>query len=270
MRTSHLARACLLSALAAISAVPSSGAPAGTFSESENITAVSSRVFNGYVRARSPDGSFRPETFAFGNGGCVDVLIMRDPTIDDLSFGGIAHMVAAPLAAQAYLPAADPGGTNLLVMVFWGTTFGSINTADGALKDSINAKNAVLLGFNTESFLADTFHTSLPGFGTNFRAGMLRNVHSDVLSALEVNRYFVVLRAFDFQVAWRQRKLRLLWETRFSLSQRRHDFGRELPEMAERASLFFGQDSHGLVRKLLPEGHVDIGDVRSLGEPSQK
>ena len=40
--------------------------------------------------------------------------------------------------------------------------------------------------------------------------------------------------------------------------------------MAERASLFFGQDSHGLVRKLLPEGHVDIGDVRSLGEPSQK
>jgi hypothetical protein len=79
------------------------------------------------------------------------------------------------------------------------------------------------------------------------------------------------LRAYDFQAAWRRRQVRLLWETRFSLSERRHDFEQELPAMARFASLYFGQDSHGLVRiPPIPEGRVDIGDVRSLGPVPEK
>jgi len=48
-------------------------APLGIAAEStiEGITAVSSKAFNGYTRTRLPDGSFKPETYAFGNGGFV-------------------------------------------------------------------------------------------------------------------------------------------------------------------------------------------------------
>jgi len=35
--------------------------------------------------------------------------------------------------------------------------------------------------------------------------------------------------------------------------------------MAQYASQYFGHDSEGLVRKAIPLGHVDIGDVKTLG-----
>jgi hypothetical protein len=36
--------------------------------------------------------------------------------------------------------------------------------------------------------------------------------------------------------------------------------------MAQYASKYFGQDSHGLVRRDVPLGRVDIGRMESLGE----
>jgi hypothetical protein len=49
-----------------------------------------------------------------------------------------------------------------------------------------------------------------------------------------------------------------------------HDFGRDLPSMAQYASRYFGQDSHGLVHDTIPLGEVDIGEVKSLGEVPPK
>jgi hypothetical protein len=42
--------------------------------------------------------------------------------------------------------------------------------------------------------------------------------------------------------------------------------------MAQYASRYFGQDTHGLLRAQVLEGHVDVGEVKSLGEvaPPQK
>jgi hypothetical protein len=105
-------------------------------------------------------------------------------------------------------------------------------------------------------------------YGRSFRSYLLANVHSDVLSAVEVNRYYVILRAYDFQSAWKQRKLKLLWVTRFSLSERRHDFERDLPAMAQDAALYFGQDTYGIVMKPIPEGRVHIGEVKQLDDRS--
>ncbi len=40
--------------------------------------------------------------------------------------------------------------------------------------------------------------------------------------------------------------------------------------MAQMASPYFGQDSRGLISKAVPEGKVDIGDVKSLGPVPEK
>ena len=64
----------------------------------------------------------------------------------------------------------------------------------------------------------------------------------------------------------KEKKRVLLWETRFSIREKDHQFDRDLPAMARYASKYFGQDSHGLVRKEVPLGRVEIGDVKSLGE----
>jgi hypothetical protein len=228
--------------------------------DGEEFTAVNAKEFNGYVRTKLPGGSYQRETYVFGNGGILTGNPMRDPTLDDLSFLAIAHSLAEPLASQNYLPASDPKSTELLVMVYWGTTFGAGGTMIGLAQDQINWSNASLLGFETEArFLRENG-------GDSIRAQIIRELHASEMSELEVNRYFVILRAFDFQSAWKQKNLKLRWETRFSLSERRHGFERDLSGMAKSAALYFGQDSYGLVqRPLVREGHVILGEPKVLG-----
>ena len=263
-------RPSLLTCFAAISASISAADPFSVISDSEKLTAVSSSAHNGYVRARTADGSFQPETYAFGEGGVTGVLTISDPTFDNVGFLPIARMLAVPLATQNYLPTRDPNSTDLLIMVYWGTTTGGVNTADGFLRDQLNYANAHLLGFDLEGpFRGMRDPISDPSelfFGPSFRQTMLNTVYGDVMSAIEVDRYWIVLQAYDFQSAWKMRKLKLLWETRFSLSARQHDFERDLPAMAQSASLYFGRDSFGLVLKPIPEGRVDIGEAKVLDD----
>src|SRR5580693_8879383 len=91
---------------------------------SNQITAVSSRACDDYVRVRQPDGSFQIETYTFGKGGNYHGPD-RDPTIEEKSFEDVAHTIALPLASQNYLPSKDPNGTKFLIMVYWGTSWGT-------------------------------------------------------------------------------------------------------------------------------------------------
>jgi hypothetical protein len=277
------AKAIALLSWAAMTPLPAFAGPFSLISGSEQMVAVSSKVFSGYVRERLPDGSLKPETYAFGNGGRLggetigaDVVgasarggdtggVVRDDTIDIVTFGELARTVAGPLAGQNYVPTPSADSTDLLIMVFWGRTMGSVKVLDGQAKDMIDMRNAILLGFNSEGVFSQGFRDP-----TNMMANIRRQVHSDVVDAIQVNRYYVILRAFDFRYAWKQRKIKLLWETRYSLSERHHDFEKELPGMTQYASQYFGQDSHGLLRAPVPEGRVEIGPVKSLGDVPEK
>ena len=91
--------------------------------------------------------------------------------------------------------------------------------------------------------------------GTAF--GVERN---DLYEELEENRYFVVLMAYDFQLLWKEKKHKLLWETRFSIGERHNAFDKALPVMVRYASQYFGQNSNGLLRTRVPEGTVQVKD----------
>jgi len=266
----------------------------------DGVTAVSSRVSKDYVRARLPDGSFQPESYAFGNGGNWGGEI-KDATIDTLHFIDVARVVAAPLASQKFLPAKDPSKTRLLIMLYWGTTAvptpyeedpmyqsfhqdieeyrtllaeGLADEAEAVyaaglaqlsmsnkIRDRIDFRNAGMLGYNTDgSGLIGT------DYGVNIGRTALGLESRDQLAEIEENRYFVVLMAYDFQLMWRQKKHKLLWETRFSIDERRDAFDRALPVMAQNASRFFGQPSNGILRTRVQDGRVDIGELKSLGE----
>jgi hypothetical protein len=284
MNPSHrrLATSAVLLALAALP-VPAVAGPFSMISASEQMVAVSSKVFNGYTRARLPDGTYQKETYAFGDGGLVDSGRVgidgigantsggdsggtrRDDTIEALHFDVMSKTVSQSLALQNYVPTPDPRSTNLLIMVYWGVTQGSAGVLQGGLKDLIDIQNAALLGFDSEGVFGQGF-----GDHANMMSNILRELHAPVMDAIEVDRYYVILRAFDFNTAWKHHKIRLLWETRYSLSERLHDFGKELPGMTQYASQYFGQDSHGLLRAPVPEGRVDIGAIKSLGDVPEK
>ncbi len=121
-------------------------------------------------------------------------------------------------------------------------------------RDQADAQNAVLLGYDGE--LAS--RVGLEGTA-------LSRERDDLLAEVEDNRYFVVLMAYDFQTAWKDKKHKLLWVTRMSIRQRGNDFGKALPAMARYASQYFGRNTNGLIRKPLPEGRVEVGVPRTIG-----
>lgn len=123
--------------------------------------------------------------------------------------------------------------------------------------------NARMLGYDSPGLIG-TDHGKYVR-GTAFGAD-----RDDLYTEIEENRYFVVLMAYDFQLMWKQKKHKLLWETRFSISERRNQFDKALPVMAQYASRYFGQDSNGLLRTRVPEGRVEVGEPKSLGEVLKK
>jgi hypothetical protein len=93
---------------------------AGLPLRSEEIEAIASKTAKDYVRRKLPDGTFQPETYAFGKGDNLGARV--DPTVDKMDFMDIARIMSVPLAQKRYLPTQDPKTTNELIMVYWGTT----------------------------------------------------------------------------------------------------------------------------------------------------
>jgi hypothetical protein len=156
--------------------------------------------------------------------------------------------------------------------------FHSANSNDGAQDWQLDEMSSAVTIMNLENqqrAQTDFYNASMLGYdsegviGTEFGLyvrGTPLAVHRDELVAeIEDNRYFVVLMAYDFQMMWKDKKHKLLWETRFSIRQRHNNFDKDLAAMAKAASQYFGQNTHGLVRKDVPLGRVVIGSVQSLG-----
>jgi hypothetical protein len=118
--------------------------------------------------------------------------------------------------------------------------------------------NASMLGYDAEGVIGTEY-------GLYVRGTPLAVRRDDLVAEIEDNRYFVVLMAYDFQLMWKQKKHKLLWETRFSIRQRHNNFDKDLAAMAKAAAQYFGQNTRGLVRKDIPVGRVDVGPVQSMG-----
>ncbi len=285
-------------------------APISATAVTTDIAAVYSATGNSYQRVKLPDGSYKPETYTFAEGGRWDGTIV-DKSLDDLSFVKVAKVVSDALRTQNYVMSADPKQIELMVMVFWGTTTGAedgrfrnhqqdvfsalsrvnaaakssargwaermarnganaepwslgdaekmmgaaatdelaqmlmMNQAENAMREHNNVQNAVILGFWDDYNKA----RDLPTFAFS----------NSIIEELEANRYFVVLKVYDFQLLRTQKVKKLLWESRFSIRERGNRFDDVLPAMAMRASKYFGQNSKRLLREVVPIGRVEVG-----------
>jgi hypothetical protein len=124
------------------------------------------------------------------------------------------------------------------------------------VRDQNAMKNAMLLGYDSEL-------NALAGAEQAPTAMKVRR--DDLIAEVEEDRYFIVLMAYDFDALWKHKKHKLLWVSRFSVRSRGTNFNEVLPAMVDQASEYFGQNTQGLLRKALPEGRVEIGEVKSLG-----
>ncbi len=274
------------------------------------ITTVSATIYNGYARTKLPDGTFQPERYVFGEGGLTGATD-KDTSVDELPFLRIARTIAPGLARQNYVSSLEPEKTDLLIMVYWGATgtddratngyalraapiapprpppkiivvgsrkvyipntepqAGPQNSPDQSAYDAVagvenrqrdreNFKTAQLLGYEE-----DLVRSSSQPAGRSYL---------DLVDELEDPRYFVVLKAYDFRLMWKEKKPKLLWEVRYSVRARGHLFNQSLGAMTGMADRYFGQASHGLVRKEVSMGDVKLSETnfREYLAPAEK
>lgn len=238
--------------------------------------AVSGKVENGYARTTLPDGSFTPETYVFKEGGFLSSRL-ADPTIDTMTFSSVAHVMAGALAGQNYVRSADPHRAKLLIVLYWGTS-----RAPAELNDSASAgmrgEATNIVDRAPEINKRGVVHYRSEwdeGYPQAIQDGNQMVTEEDAMMLgypsvfdpdLKHYRYFVVLLAYDLDILRTKGKQRLLWQARFSMREQFHGFDRSLPRLAAGAAPFFGQDSHGLRRQLVPEGKVEIGPLSTVGE----
>ncbi len=257
------------------------------------VVSVFSRAMNGYTRQLTPDGSFKPESFTFAQGERLSGQL-ADPSIDEMPFLHVAQAVSDAMRTQNYVPGVKPEETDLMIYVSWGTTTGSdngrftggydqlaaamragqlisnqwgqlesqaqvdlfltLNGVNNEARDRNNFVNASILGYNHDLRDASFMKMYATGFAT------------DVISEVEEDRYFVVLRAFDMKTLVKEKKMKQLWETRFSIRQFGHRFDRALPAMSRYASRFYGQDIGRLVRQPMRSTDIRVGPVTEVGQ----
>ncbi len=252
-------------------------------------TALFARVHNGYQRTKLPDGSYKIETYALANRG-ADNAAMVDGTIDTMPFLRIAEILAQSLAERRYAPSSDPENTDLLIIVSYGRTAGTERAADSpihhqfyaemqsvvaatdglqksgrhpleslmtqigmenAQRERENQRNARVLGFQEELARTDTIAQYSAG-------GVYRG---DLIADVEEDRYFVILVACDFRLATKEKKIRPLWSARFNTAARGKSFQKALPSMTTFAARYFGHDSGGLLRDVVPVGKVGLKEM---------
>jgi hypothetical protein len=278
----------------------------------DEVVAIASKASKDYVRRKLPDGTFRPESYVFGKGDNLGGARV-DPTIDKMEFMDVARTIAVPLAEKRYLPTANPKTTNLLIMVYWGTTRASEYATESISHDLMqrateqedNAKIARIAASQATSSRSDKMIAAAEAAGaddaliaatigvqaedqrredTDMRNATLLGYDSwwiatnsamdgsplgrrkaDMKAELEEDRYFVVLSAFDYQALVKGKKMKFLWEVRFSIREHGNAFDTKLAGMVAKASAYFGRDSGGLQHQDIPDGKVELGEIRSLG-----
>jgi hypothetical protein len=113
----------------------------GAATDGDLVTVVSSKVEGNYVRPKLPDGSFKPEYYAYAEGGRWTGSV-RDLSIDSLPFMDVARTIAAPLQSQNYLPTRDPKATKLLIVLYWGRTRTPEHAGDTPVAQSLQSAAA--------------------------------------------------------------------------------------------------------------------------------
>lgn len=121
---------------------------------------------------------------------------------------------------------------------------------DNRARDAVDERNARILGYT------DALE----------RARFIRHMIAgrDLLDEIAHNRYFVVLHAYDFRTAWKEKRMKPLWSVRISIEEGEDSLDASLDRMLGSAARLFGRESRGLKRHVVPEGRAIPGPLQVI------
>jgi len=273
------------------------------FTCSERLTAatgvgrvgVSSEADELYAQARQVADGLREESYIFAEGQFFPGE-STEPSLRAIKFGQLIKPLAYGLAEQNYFPAPEQAMADLLITVHWGVTSPAdfdeafqddlVNRTQEALDNQpddpalidyghFNELSAqqdnISLGINQEVMENARLLGYLPAMVKERDRDLTRGVRDSGPTAIAQNmameRYFIVLMAWDNQLIQTAGERKLQWVVRTNLQALGHRFAESVPAMIRAGSQYYGRhlEAPQTVRTHLGPGRVEIAEPEIIG-----
>ncbi len=244
-----------------------------------------------YIERKS--GS-EPETYIFMQGQALGGTT-DDESLDSKTFTEIIEPLRKELKVKNYYSSEKPKDADLLLVVHWGATdaltdliedLDLLNTvgfendlADAftlsdisdptsmeaaAIENELTLRTYAIYDWD-EGIGGQNEHKNYSMLG--FKKALTDRKHSlvdqyRIAGQSMLERYFIVLIAYDWQLMQTTGEKMALWETRFSVQADGTNFEDSLPALARAANEYFGVD---LEKMAIPKTYLGKGDI-NVGE----
>ena len=227
-----------------------------------------------YLAQRSSD---TPETYKFYESKSFKEFASK--SLKDVEFIDVARGLVPHLAKQNYLPVQKGQTCDLVLVVTWGKTHVPDNEtlhdgSDWVLGTGASYQDLIADGYTDKplSMNATVQAAKLVGFYPfldDFRAKPYYSFEeTELTSLLRIERYFIIVSAFDYQVLMGEHRWKGLWATRFSMSSPGVDFSKAHLALSKAGADYFGKNLEklGKTRTDLDSivGEVEMGEIEIL------
>lgn len=210
---------------------------------------------------------------------------INDKSLVDVEFNEIAQNLAVHLTKQNYYPSKDTQNNDVMLIVHWGVTAVEEDPLDAWAINSLGEYETLYgLGDSNDESVQRQLElfgpTAIPDWGAADRrknSGLLGFAETlndtsampqdqyDLESALNRERYFLVVMAYDYQKYLREKEMDLLWITRFSMKATGTNFHAAYKELTYAASDYFGQNMKGIQKKRTDDtSKVEVGEIEVI------
>ena len=234
------------------------------------------------------------ETYVFIKGDFYGGDI-NDKSLRNVTFEEVVDTINDSMKQRNFYPSASADQGDLLVVVHYGLTsvpqdlaelfqtdmddpYGEQPFDEGDEDDEQTIDEDPVINdtfFNDLKRMSELGHNNQAGMN-NIKLGIGRalkrkNITTaeefDLRAELEVDRYFIILMAYDYEKLRATKEQELLWTTRFSVPSQGTNFEDAYPALARAASSYYGTslDKNAKISTHFGTGSVDIRTLETVG-----
>lgn len=228
-----------------------------------------------YLEQKASD---KPESYYFFEGIYFGGYT-RDDSLKNTAFIDIVKGMAPHLARQNFWPASSKETCDLLLVVSWGTTnprrfrdvandiFGDYNDAgyyDRVAKGDYDETDYSWYGKQRNSKLLGFY----PYIRRDRFTGITPQEEYELRAAMQTERYFIIVTAFDFQKLLNNKTWKRVWSTRFNMRSPGTNFAAAHLALSKAGAPYYGKKMEDLAHTRADfepmVAEVEIGDIEVL------
>lgn len=280
----------------ALAAIYANSLHAGLFDRNATRVIVDAYATEEYrARKAAPDAP-EFETYHFLKGEFHSGNI-RDKSLPSVPFRDVVETLAKELRKQNYFPEENPRRGDLLIVINWGSTeidnfdellgdfLAEAEAAEAEQTDSVDelaleeeqveslnetdpsAPDRPLEQGEYDMMNNDRVNAAILGFNRTLdHKTMMPSEEIELREALKEERYFIVLKAYDYAHFLKTKEMKFLWSTRFSLPSTGTNFEDAYFALARGAAPYYGTHLDDLARTKthLGKGTATVGELEVI------